>query len=102
MLVAFEQAYEALYPPHLTLEGTARRRRAGGGAKGSLARMEDKLLFILVYQKTNPLQTLHGLQFNLSQAQTNYWIHRLLPVLQQVACTTSAWPAVIPCLSSMC
>ena len=45
--------------------------------------MEDKLLFILVFQKTNPLQTMHGLQFELSQPQTNYWIHRLLPVLQR-------------------
>jgi hypothetical protein len=45
--------------------------------------MEDKLLFILVYQKTNPLQTMHGLQFDLSQPQTNYWIHHLLPVLQR-------------------
>ena len=25
---------------------------------------------------------MHGLQFALSQSQTNYWIHRLLPVLQ--------------------
>ena len=26
---------------------------------------------------------MHGLHFGLRQAQTNYWIHRLLPVLQQ-------------------
>ncbi len=26
---------------------------------------------------------MHGLEFGLSQSQTNYWIHRLLPVLQQ-------------------
>ena len=39
-------------------------------------------LFILVYQKTAPLQTLHGLQFGMSQGQVNYWVHRLLPVLQ--------------------
>ena len=39
-------------------------------------------MFVLVYQKTNPLQVMHGLQFALSQAQANYWIHRLLPVLQ--------------------
>ena len=45
--------------------------------------LEDKLFFILVYQKTQPLQTMHGLQFGLSQPQTNYWIHHLLPVLQQ-------------------
>ena len=43
----------------------------------------DKLLFILVYQKTYPLQTMHGLQFGLSQPQTNYWIHRLLPILRE-------------------
>jgi hypothetical protein len=47
-----------------------------------LQRFEDKLLFILVYQKTNPLQTMHALQFDLSQPQANYWIHQLLPVLQ--------------------
>ena len=45
--------------------------------------MEDKLLFILVYQKIHPLQTMHGLQFGLSQPQTHSWIHRLLPVLRQ-------------------
>jgi hypothetical protein len=44
--------------------------------------MEDKLFFILVYQKPNPLQTMHGLQFDLSQPQTHYWMHRLLPVLR--------------------
>lgn len=82
LLPVFERVYETLYPPHLTVEGQARRRRAGGGAKGGLARGEAKLLFILIYHKTNPLQTLHGLQFGLSQAQANYWIHRLLAVLQ--------------------
>src|SRR5262249_61453503 len=55
----------------------------GGGATGALPKSEDKLFFILVYQKTNPLQTMHGLQFGVSQPQANAWIHRLLPVLQQ-------------------
>jgi len=45
--------------------------------------ISDKLLFVLIYQKTFQLQTMHGLQFGLSQPQTNYWIHRLLPVLQK-------------------
>jgi len=44
--------------------------------------MEDTLLFILVYEKTSPLQTRYGLHFNLSQPETNYWIHRLMPALQ--------------------
>src|SRR6185436_5527067 len=33
--------------------------------------------------KTNPIQQMQGLQFGLSQAQANYWIHHLLPVLQR-------------------
>jgi hypothetical protein len=41
------------------------------------------ILFILVYQKTHPLQTMHGLHFGLSQPQAHYWIHHLLPVLQR-------------------
>ncbi len=83
LLPAFESAYEKCYPSHQTLEGKPRRRRAGGGAKGLLTSSADRLLFILIYEKTNPLQTMHGLQFGLSQPQTNYWIHQLLPVLQQ-------------------
>jgi len=83
LLPAFATAYALLYPPAQTLEGQPRQRRAGGGATGTLPQMEDKLLFILVFQKTNPLQTMHGLQFQLSQPQTNYWIHHLLPVLQR-------------------
>ncbi len=83
LLPAFATAYGDLYSPDKTLEGKVRQRQVGGGAKSILPQMADKLLFILVYQKTNPLQTMHGLQFGLSQAQANYWIHRLLSVLQR-------------------
>src|SRR6516162_787608 len=83
VLPAFAAAYAVLYPPDKTWQGKGRQRQVGGGAKSVLPQMADKLLFILVYQKTNPLQTMHGLQFNLSQSQTNYWLHRLWPVLQQ-------------------
>src|SRR5438128_5443152 len=83
VLPAFTAAYIVLYPPDKTWQGKGRQRQVGGGAKGVLPQMADKLFFILVYQKTNPLQTMHGLQFGLSQPQANAWIHRLLPVLQQ-------------------
>jgi hypothetical protein len=83
LLPAFESAYEKCYPSHQTVEGKPRRRRAGGGARGLFNSSADRLLFILIYEKTNPLQTMHGLQFGLSQPQTHYWIHQLLPVLQQ-------------------
>ena len=83
LLPAFAAAYAVRYPSDKTWQGKERQRQRGGGAKGGLPHMADKLLFILVFQKTNPLQTMHGLQFKLSQPQTNYWIHRLLPVLQR-------------------
>jgi hypothetical protein len=79
---AFVAAYTTCYPLDKTWQGKVRQRQVGGGAKGILSQMEDKLLFILVYQKTNPLQTMHGLHFGLSQPQTNSWIHRLLAVLR--------------------
>lgn len=83
LLPAFQAAYESRYGGALTQAGKPRQRAAGAGAKGALPKIEDKLLFSLVYQKTNPLQTAQGLHFGLGQPQANYWLHRLLPVLQQ-------------------
>jgi hypothetical protein len=86
LLPVFTAAYDQQYRADRTCEGQPRQRRRGGGVKGSLAADADKLLFILVYLKTNPLQTMHGLMFGLSQPQTNIWIHRLLPLLQTALC----------------
>jgi hypothetical protein len=82
-LPAFTAAYAALYPSDQAWQGKVRQRQVGGGAKGVLPQMADKLLFLLIYQKTNPLQTMHGLQCGLSPPQTNDWMHHLLPVLQR-------------------
>ena len=82
LLPAYQTAYQQRYPSHLTLAGKERQRQPGGGSKGVLAQAEERVLFILIYLKTNPLQTMHGLQFGLSQSQANYWIHHLLPVVQ--------------------
>ena len=71
LLPAFQSAYEQRYPYELTRTGKPRQRRSGGGAKGLLQHCEDKLLFILVYQKPNPLPTMHALQFHMSQPQAN-------------------------------
>jgi hypothetical protein len=43
-----------LYPPHLTAEGKERKRKAGAGSKSTLETDADRLLFALVYMKTNP------------------------------------------------
>lgn len=102
LLPNFLAAYEKLYPQNFTVAGEVRQRGNGAGRKGSLAKFADRLLFILVYQKTNPLQTMHGLQFSLSQPQTNFWIHRLLPVLQETLSAIGMQPerdaALVACL----
>jgi Helix-turn-helix of DDE superfamily endonuclease len=91
-LPAFQTAYEQQYPPPLTQAGKTRQRQSGGGATGALPKGADTLFFILVYQKTTPLQTMHGLQFGLSQPHANDWIHRLLPVLPQALRTLGEAP----------
>jgi hypothetical protein len=83
LVPAFRAAEIQLSAPDLTLEGKLRRRQAGGGATGKLHHLEDRLLFILVYQKTYTLQTVVGLHLDLSQPQAHYWIHRLFPVLER-------------------
>ena len=83
LLPVFKEKLAAGNPPDKTKAGKPRQRRVGAGPKGVLQADEDKLLFILVYEKTYPLQTMHGLQFVMSQPQANYWIHALMPILQQ-------------------
>jgi hypothetical protein len=65
------------------LVGKKRKRKAGGGRKGALANIEQKLLFGLVYQKSYPVQSIMGELFGMGQTQANEWIHSLLPILKQ-------------------
>src|SRR5215204_4929978 len=83
LLPAFERAYRQRYPASQTVAGKRRKRKAGAGRKGSLENIEQKLLFILVYQKSYPLQSILGELFGISQGRANEWIHRLLPILKQ-------------------
>ena len=92
LLNAFTPAYERRYPKDRTLADRPRQRCAGGGRKGVLDCPEQKLLFLLVYLKTYPLQVLMGELFGLSQPGVNYWIHRLLPVLRDALDSLSVLP----------
>ncbi len=82
LLPAFVRSYERLYPPDRTAAGLPRRRAAGGGRTGVLEEPQQKLLFLLVYLKTYPLQAVMAELFGLSQPRVNYWLRRLLPVLR--------------------
>ena len=79
-------ACETAFQAHLAewcLDGTRRTARRFAVYKNCpLPTAEDRLLFILVYLKTNPLHVAHGLMVGLPQGKTNQWIHVLLPVLR--------------------
>ena len=84
------QAYVSL----LTLEGKPRQNRRYSTYKNSsLPTMEDKLLFILNYLKTHPIQETHAQNFGMEQSQANQWIHLLLPLVKQSLADCSELPA---------
>lgn len=92
LLPFFAEEYEATNSETHTRAGQARQRKAGGGNKPRLTTMEDKLLFILVYKKTYPLQTAQGLLFGMGQSQANEWIHRLSPILEGALTSSGHMP----------
>ena len=47
------------YNDHFTFTGKLRQRRTFTRKDSILPRMEDKLMFLLIYLKTNPLQEHH-------------------------------------------
>jgi Helix-turn-helix of DDE superfamily endonuclease/DDE superfamily endonuclease len=83
LLPAFERACQKRYSSSKTRTGKTRKRKAGGGRKGALISLEQKLLFALVYQKSYPLQSVMGELFGMGQSQANEWIHNLLPILKE-------------------
>jgi hypothetical protein len=89
-LEAAFQAYMAVW----RLDGKPRTKRTYTTYKNCpLPTPEDRLLFILIYLKTNPLQVAHGLMFGLPQGKTNQWIHLLLPLVRQVFRDSNLAPA---------
>lgn len=62
---------------HYTLEGKPRQRRATEKKSDILPTVEDKLLFIMVYLKTYPIQEALAAMFSMQQSHANVWIHLL-------------------------
>ena len=82
LLPSFEAAFQA-HMAEWRLDGKPRTaRRYTTYTNCPLPSPEDRLLFILVYLKTNPLQVAHGIMFGLPQGKTNQWLHVLLPILR--------------------
>jgi hypothetical protein len=93
LLPAFEQAFQA-HMAEWRLDGKPRSaRRYTTYTNCPLPTPEDRLLFILIYLKTNPLQVAHGVLFGLPQGKTNQWLHLLLPLLRTALCEMGDAPS---------
>ena len=78
--------FEAAFQAHMAawrLDGRPRTaRRYTTYTNCPLPTPEDRLLFILVYLKTYPLQVVQGRLFGMGQSKAHQWIHALLVVLR--------------------
>src|SRR5262245_59304544 len=77
--------FEAAFQGHMAywrLDGRPRTARRYTTSKNCpLPTPEDRLLLILVYLKTYPLQVVQGRLFGMGQSKAHQWIHVLLGVL---------------------
>jgi hypothetical protein len=78
----FDAAFQA-HMAHWRLDGQPRTARRDTTYKNCpLPTPEDRLLCILVYLKTYPLQVVQGQLFGMGQSKAHQWLHVLLMVLQ--------------------
>src|SRR6266850_612658 len=63
------------------LAAGTRRRTPGGGTKGTLPTMAEKLLFVLYYYKTSPTFDVLGTQFEIVRSKAHENLHKLSPIL---------------------
>jgi hypothetical protein len=63
------------------VKAPGRKRAAGGGQKGAMPEVADKLLFILVYTRIYPLLIVQGMFFGMAESKACKWVGILLPVL---------------------
>ena len=83
LLPVFSDIYQATqqktYEEGLT--SGMRVRKPGGGCKGKLPTMAEKLLFVLYYYKTYPTFDVLGTQFDMGRSKANENLHKLSPLL---------------------
>jgi hypothetical protein len=79
LLVAFNKVSRSNAAAHG--QRHSRQRQIGADRKGALQSNEDRLLFILVYLKTYPLQEITGELFGLEASKVKQWRQLLLPVV---------------------
>lgn len=94
ILPVFTEVYEE-EQQHTYEQGLAagtRQRQPGGGQKGKLPTLRDKLLFILYYYKVYPTFDVLGSQFELARSKANEQVHKLSPLLHKTLVRLGVMP----------
>ena len=73
---------QALYDQALQRD-PPRQRRPGGGGPSTLASVDAKLFFILMYVKCYPTFDVAGVLYGVHRSRAHRWTHSLLPVLER-------------------
>src|SRR5882724_12388357 len=83
LLPVFSNIYQATQQKTYDkgIESGTRRRKPGGGCKGKLPTLADKLLFALYYYKTYPTFDVIETQFEMARSKANENLHKLSPIL---------------------
>ena len=83
LLLAFSDMYQVSQQKTYEegVESGTRRRKPGGGCKGRLPTLADKLLFLLYYSKVYPTFDVLGTPFEMARSQANENLHKLSPIL---------------------
>jgi hypothetical protein len=96
LLAAFIRAYHDDLHERDHERPTPRQRRQGGGRKGALPTLADKLVFLLFYFRHYPTQETLAFLFDFSQGQACQWIHRLTPIVNRALGSELQLPARQP------
>lgn len=87
---AFAEEKEKIYQQQL--KAGKRQRKPGGGQKGKLPTLRDKLLFVLYYLKVYPTFDVFGAQFGMARSKACENLHFLYPILGQALISLGVFP----------
>ena len=93
LIPEFEKTFQA-HMAEWRFDGQRRTKRKYTTYQNSpLPTAEDRLLFVLLYLKGNPLQAHHGVMFGMMQGKANRWLYLLMPLFQKTLRTLASPPA---------
>lgn len=78
---------------YFTFAGKPRERKYKEKSNGLLVLVEDKLLFIMYYLKSQPLQEVLAANFGMTQPQANTYVHLYKKILHQALEKAKCLPA---------